>query len=137
MGTGKLAAVAMIAALGMSPIASGANASTADGIWNIRTLAVQVFDCANLVCGRVVGVNDPEKRSGVCGRIIVWNLTQNGPSEWTDGWIFDPDDNDTYHISATLEPDDTLRARIYSGIPLFGRTEVLKRIPPRSMPGWC
>ena len=39
--------------------------------------------------------------------------------------------------SAALKSVDTIIARVYKGIPLFGQTEILKRIPPRSLTGWC
>jgi hypothetical protein len=103
----------------------------------IRDLTLNIFDCQRQVCGRIVGVRDPKKREGNCGRTIVWGLVKSGSNEWTDGWIFDPDKNATYNLSATLHADGHLYARIYRDIPLFGRTEVLTRIAPRSLAGWC
>jgi hypothetical protein len=37
------------------------------------------------------------------------------------------DDDRTYRLAATLETDGTLHARIFKGVPLLGRTEILKR----------
>ena len=42
-----------------------------------------------------------------------------------------------YRLSAVYEQDGTLRARIFRGIPLFGKTEVLKRVDLHSLAGMC
>jgi uncharacterized protein (DUF2147 family) len=118
-------------------IAPGASASSVDGTWRINSVVLEIFDCGSLVCGRIVWMRDPQRRSADCGRTIVWGLTSNGSGSWTDGSIFDPDDRSTYSLSATLQPDGTISARIYSGIALFGKTEILQRIPARSLEGWC
>jgi uncharacterized protein (DUF2147 family) len=52
-------------------------------------------------------------------------------ARWTGGSIFDPDDGATYQLSATLQSDGSLHARIYKGIPLIGKTEVLQRVSAR------
>ena len=64
-------------------------------------------------------------------------VTPAGPTRWTNGWFFDPEDRKTYNLSAQLQSVDTMAARIYKGVSLFGRTEILNRIPPRSLGGWC
>src|SRR5947207_15570436 len=79
-------------------------ASPVDGAWRIRDLALQIFDCQRLVCGRVVWVNDPARRQSQCGRTIVWGLEAKGHNEWGGGSILDPDDGRTYRLSAIYEP---------------------------------
>lgn len=79
---------------------------------------------------------EPAKRASQCGRTIIWGLVRQSPSVWTGGSILDPNDGKTYRLSATYEPDDTLRARIFIG-PVFGKTEILKRIDTMSLPGLC
>jgi uncharacterized protein (DUF2147 family) len=64
-------------------------------------------------------------------------LTADGPAQWGNGWFFDPEDGDTYSVSAQVETRERMSARIYKGIAMFGRTEVLTRIASRSLPGWC
>jgi uncharacterized protein (DUF2147 family) len=114
-----------------------ARASSIDGTWNIRDLVLDIYDCGSAVCGRIVGVRDPIRRPKQCGMIIVWGLTQEGPSEWGNGRILDPDDGTIYRLSATFEPDGTLRARIYELVPLLGRTQILRRINLWSFSGRC
>jgi uncharacterized protein (DUF2147 family) len=112
-------------------------ASPVDGTWIIRDLILHIFDCHNLVCGRIAWINDPSRRPSQCGRTIVWGLKEAGPNEWAGGSILDPDDGNTYRLSAVFEPDGTLRARVFKGIPLFGKTEILKRVDVRSYTGLC
>ncbi len=130
--------VAIVVLLSFFAMATpSANASGVEGTWKIRDLVLDIFDCDKLVCGRVVWMRDPQRRSANCGRTIVWGLLPNGAGQWTGGSILDPDDRSTYSLSATLQPDGMLNARIYSGIALFGKTEILQRVPARSLDGWC
>src|SRR5271157_2336226 len=103
-------------------------ASPVDGTWIIDDLGLDLYDCRNLVCGRIVWIKDPNRRPSQCGRMIIWGLGVAGPSEWTGGSILDPDDDTTYQLAATLQPDGALRARIYKGIQLVGKTKILERI---------
>jgi uncharacterized protein (DUF2147 family) len=112
-------------------------ASPVDGTWAVQDLILDIFSCQNSVCGKVAWTKDPQRRQMDCGRTIVWGLSPVGPQTWSGGAIYDTTDGSTYHLSATLQPDGTLQARIYKGIPIFGKTEVLRRVPPRSMDGWC
>jgi uncharacterized protein (DUF2147 family) len=103
-------------------------ASPVDGAWSIRGLALHIFDCRRLVCGQIIWLNDPAQRPSQCGRTIIWRLEATGSNEWGGGWIVDPNDDKTYRLSAVYEPDGTMRARIFKGIPLIGKTEVLTRV---------
>ena len=134
MKIGKLLAACMLAAVALT----GAEAAPpADGQWMINNLVINIFDCANLVCGQIVWLGEPAKRASQCGRTIIWGLERQSPSVWTGGSILDPNDGKTYRLSGTYEPDDTLRARIFIGVPIFGKTEILKRIDTKSLPGLC
>jgi uncharacterized protein (DUF2147 family) len=106
-----------------------ARASPVDGIWLIKDkLALKISECQNAICGQVVWLHNPVLRTPeMCGRIIVWGLRPDGQLQWSGGWIFNPEDGTTYHLSAALQPDDTISARIYEGIALFGETKVLTR----------
>ena len=110
-----------------------------DGSWIVADrVAIQVFDCSGLLCGRIVWLRNPDLRSkGMCGRTIVWGLTPDGPTHWSGGRFYDPENDSTYDLSADLQPDDTISARIYDGVPMFGRTEILHHIASGSLQGWC
>jgi uncharacterized protein (DUF2147 family) len=118
-------------------LSRSAEATPVDGAWRIENLALHIFDCQGQVCGRIVWINDPARRRSQCGKMIVWGLDAKGNNEWDGGSILDPDDGKTYRLSAVYEPDGTLRARIFKGIPLFGKTEILTRVDVRSLTGLC
>ena len=118
-------------------VAGNAEAKTVTGTWKIKDLVVRVYDCKNRVCGRIVWLEDPSRRRHDCGRLIVWGLAGNGSNEWDGGSILDPDDSYTYRLSAVLQRDGTLRARIFEGDPVFGQTEILRRVSLRSFGGTC
>jgi uncharacterized protein (DUF2147 family) len=112
-------------------------ASYVDGTWIIRGLGLHIFDCQLSVCGQIVWIKDATRRPSQCGMTIIWGLEAKGPAEWTGGSILDPDDGKTYRLSATYQPDGTLRARIFVGAPLLGKTEILKRVDVRELTGRC
>ena len=114
-----------------------AASSFIEGTWRIDNLVLEISGCGTLVCGRIVWIGNSTRRPSQCGKTIVWGLKSTSPSEWTDGSILDPDDGVTYNLSARYQPDGTLRARIFRGIELIGRTKILKRVPLRSLAGWC
>jgi uncharacterized protein (DUF2147 family) len=110
-----------------------------DGTWLVsQRVAFDIFPCKDALCGRIAWLRNPALRTNtMCGRTIVWGLTSAGASQWNDGWFLDPENGETYQLSAQVESIDRISARIYRGVPLFGRTEILTRISARSLPGWC
>jgi uncharacterized protein (DUF2147 family) len=141
----------------MALAAPRAMAQTADpmGVWLIDgKAAVQVFDCAGLLCGRIVWLLVPRDPRGqllndeknpvlalrmrpLCGPTIIWGLHPAGPDRWQAGWFYNPDDGKTYRLSALLKSADVFVTRIYSGIPILGKTKTLLRIPRGAAEGWC
>jgi uncharacterized protein (DUF2147 family) len=114
-----------------------AEASAVDGTWIIRDLVLHIFDCQLSVCGRIVWIKYVTRRTSQCGMTIIWGLEAKGPTDWEGGSILDPNNGKTYQLSATYEPDGTLHARIFKGIPLLGKTEILKRVDVRELVGRC
>ena len=112
-------------------------APAVEGEWAIRDLILNIYQCDNFICGRVAWVKEPKRRQLDCGRTIVWGLSPAGPKTWEDGSIYDTTDGNTYRLNATLGPDGALHARIFRGIPLLGKTEILRKVASRSQPGWC
>jgi uncharacterized protein (DUF2147 family) len=82
-------------------------------------------------------MKDVAKRPSQCGQTIIWGLSQTTQNEWAGGAILDPNDGKIYQLSATYELDGTLHARIFKGIPLFGKTEILNHVDVRNFTGQC
>ncbi len=114
-----------------------AEASQADGTWRIRNLVLRIYDCQQSICGRIVWMKDAAKHPTQCGQTIIWGLAPATQNEWAGGSILDPNDGKIYQLSATYEPDGTLHARIFKGIALFGKTEILNRVDVRNFTGQC
>ena len=128
----------LLAALALPMIGTRkSEASSVDGTWIIRGLVLHIFDCQPSVCGQIVWIKDATLRPSQCGMTIIWGLEANGPAEWGGGSILDPNNGKTYRLSATYEPDGTLRARIFIGVPILGTTEILKRVDVKSFTGQC
>jgi uncharacterized protein (DUF2147 family) len=130
-------AIFAAAALWLIACFQSASASSVDGSWKIRDLVLDIFSCQQSICGKIVWTKDPHRRQTDCGQTIVWGLSQTGPDSWSGGSIHDPTDGNTYRLSAALQPNGTLQARIYRGVPLVGKTEILTRVASRSLDGWC
>lgn len=132
-----------------------ARAAIPESVWLIDgKVAVQIFDCNGLLCGRILwlqtprdpqGVLDRDKNNpnpslrqrGLCGLTLLWNLHPDGSDRWKDGWFYNPDDGKTYKVTAELKSPDLMTARIYKLLPLFGETKILLRVLHGTSEGWC
>jgi uncharacterized protein (DUF2147 family) len=104
-------AVLLITTLLYLPVLrTAASAGGPEGVWLIDSkVAVQIFNCRGLVCGRVVWLRKPHDPAGglvrdlknpdpalrqrlVCGLTVFWALQPSGPNEWKGGWFYNPDD---------------------------------------------
>lgn len=117
-------------------------------------VALQIFDCSGLLCGKIVWLLRPDNPAGrpdldyrnpdpalrqrhLCGLTIIWGMQPNGHDHWSNGWLYDPKDGITYNVTAELTSPSIITARVYRGIPLLGRTEILVRDPPLRSDGRC
>ena len=125
------------------------------GVWLVDgKAAVQIYDCAGLMCGRVIWLKVPRNRLGqldrdkhnpdpalrqrqLCGLTTLRDLRPAGPGRWSDGAFYDPQDGKTYGVSAQLASADVITARIYLGVPLLGQNRTLVRVPHGVSAGWC
>jgi len=151
LGASLLLAVLLVVAIPRSSVRD----AVPEGVWLIdEKAAVQIFDCSGLLCGRIVWLlipRDPQGRLNrdrnnpdpplrhrrLCGLTILWNLRPTARDRWGGGWFYNPDDGKTYRVSAELRSADLIVARIYVGIPLFGETKTLTRVPHGTSEGWC
>src|SRR5579862_2840369 len=151
--TRMIAALISLSCMAVSSRQAVAAAIEQPGVWLMGTkLAIQFFDCSNMVCGRVIWLKeslDPQgllkrdklnpdpalRERHVCGPTIIWNLRPTDSSHWEDGWFYNPDDGSTYRVRIELQSDDVLSARNSAG--LLGKTKSLIRVPIGVSAGWC
>jgi uncharacterized protein (DUF2147 family) len=129
--------VASCAILGAAALAGGVAAQTraADvaGVWIDHTGqgAVEITPCGNRLCGRVVWLKNPEHKSRtgkrICGTQILGDLRREGAKAWSDGWIYNPEDEERFSAALELAGANTLKVTGYLGIRLLGETFTWKR----------
>lgn len=112
-------------------------------------VAVQMFDCDDLVWlvtpRNAQGVLSSDRRNPdialrqrpLCGLTVLWALHPKGDDRWEGGWFYNPYDGKTYRVSAKLTSADLIVARVYVGIPVFGKTKTLQRVARGTVEGWC
>lgn len=126
-----------------------------EGAWTIdQKIAVQFFDCHPKLCGRLAWMKAPRDAQGqlkldrhnpdpklqarrMCGPTIIWNLQADGPNRWEDGWLYNPDDGETYNVAVERKTSGAMEARIYAGLPVLGTTKSLHQVPTGTSAGWC
>jgi uncharacterized protein (DUF2147 family) len=146
-------ACAILLAISLEP--RPASSAVPAGTWMFANrVALQIFDCSGLLCGKIVWLlrpNDPAgqpdldhlnpdpalRQRHLCGLTIVWGLRPAGQNHWSNGWLYDPKDGITYRVSAELTSANTITTRVYHGTPLLGRTEILVRDPQLRPDGRC
>lgn len=63
----------------------------------------------------------------VCGMPLLGGFVAEAPNRWSNGWIYNPDDGETYRSVITLGHDGTLHVQGYVGFALFGKSEIWTR----------
>ncbi|MEO3434925.1 DUF2147 domain-containing protein [Inquilinus sp. CAU 1745] len=140
-GGSGLIGPAAFALLATMSFAAAAQDSGIAGYWATGTegVIVQIEPCGGSVCGKLVTLrpggltedrhNEDEALQDrpLCNLVILQGFSQESPTEWVSGEVYDPESGNTYSGSMTLESADTLDLRGYVGIPLFGRTETWTR----------
>ena len=139
----------------MTVVPLPASSAVPAGIWMFANrIALQIFDCSGLLCGKIVWLLRPDNPAGqpdvdhlnpdpalrqrhLCGLTIIWGMQPNGQDHWSNGWLYDPKDGITYNVSAELTSPSIITARVYRSILLLGRTEILVRDPPLRPDGRC
>lgn len=153
----RLSVCAILLLVCVSDVAPRAMAAAAvpQGIWLMdTTVAIRIFSCGGLLCGRVIWLKAPLDPQGllkrdrknpdpalrqrqVCGPTIIWNLRPVGSARWDGGSFYNADNGKTYRVSMELRSADVVVARIYKGTPIFGQTRTLVRVPRGTSAGWC
>ncbi len=102
-------------------------------------LEVEIAPCGQALCGTVVKVianrsmSKPDAamaaadtRSPLDMKILT-GFVPSGDGEWT-GRIYNRENGETYDCLMSLAAPDQLKVRGYKGIPMFGKTQVWRRV---------
>lgn len=121
--------------------AEGRPPSAESGRWITESgnLEVEISPCGEALCGTVVRVianrsmSQPAKAMQAAdgrsplGMKLLSDFTPSGDGEWK-GHIYNREDGQTYDCLIELLAPDQLKVRAYKGIPLFGKTQVWRRV---------
>jgi uncharacterized protein (DUF2147 family) len=61
------------------------------------------------------------------GIVIIWKLTYDD-GEYSGGYVYNPRDGKTYRFEAKVIDHETVKIRGYIGLPLFGQSQIWKRV---------
>ena len=136
---------ATVATAALLLLAAAARAETPVGLWETGESHIEVYHCGDLLCGRIVALDDPLDLAGkprvdtnnpdpalrtrpIMGMDLIAGFSRKSDRKWVGGTIYDPRDGKTYKCKMTLRKDGTLKVRGYVGVSLFGKTVVWNRI---------
>ncbi len=123
--------------------ASSAAAADATGLWQTPTNGgqVEIAHCGNSLCGKLVSSNqiktnpavkdERNKDEGQRGRTLknlqmLYDFT-GGPTKWTGGKVYNPDDGGTYSGTIELLNDNQMKLKGCIVAP-FCKTQVWNRV---------
>ncbi|MFP5391905.1 MAG: DUF2147 domain-containing protein [Gammaproteobacteria bacterium] len=118
-------------------------ASPLEGRWITASgnLEVTIAACGIALCGTVTQVlanhsmtpgaapMQPKDKRTPLGMTILSDVRADGDKAW-QGRIYNRENASSYDCTLALQDDGLLNLRAYKGIPLFGKTQLWKRVQP-------
>jgi uncharacterized protein (DUF2147 family) len=117
--------------------------SLTTGLWISQKgdVAVRMDICGKKLCGHVAWLKDKKEQYGakgdpLCHEQVLYGFKPDGKKQnvWRGGKIYKADDDETYPAILTLSDDETLKLRAYLGLPVFGKTKILKHVDAENYP---
>ncbi len=100
------------------------------GVWSTDEgkSHVKIEPCGDKLCGKIIWLKEPKTEKGIdktdkrnedaalrgrkiVGLELISGFVPDGPNEWDDGKIYNPQDGKTYSSSMTLVKPDTLEVK--------------------------
>ena len=111
------------------------------GLWIDHTGrgAVEIVPCATELCGRIVWMKDPLDKRGkpfvdsqnsdkarrgspICGLQIIGGLKQQRDGSWDNGWIYDPEQGESFDLEVRLLQEQVLQVKGYKVVKFLNET---------------
>lgn len=118
---------ALIAAAAIAALATPALAADVTGLWQTPTNGgqVEIARCGNSLCGKLVSSNhirenpalkdvknkDQAQRGRTLKNLQMLYDFTGGPTKWTGGKVYNPDDGGTYSGTIELLSDNELKLK--------------------------
>jgi uncharacterized protein (DUF2147 family) len=117
------------------------------GVWLDHTGrgAVEIVPCAMELCGRIVWMKEPADKTGkplvdsqntdkarraapICGLQIIGGLKQQRDGSWDNGWIYDPEQGESFDLEVRLLQDQSLQVKGYKVVKFLNETFKWQRL---------
>lgn len=118
--------------------AGHSSANSILGLWMTQNqeAVVEFYPCNDNLCGRFHWLRDgaisanggQQTARSLCRKQFIGGFIEDGEGHYKDGWIKDPEDDQTYNAELTLVDHETLHVYGYILLPLLGQTETWKRV---------
>lgn len=116
------------------------------GVWIDHTGrgAVEIVACERALCGRIVWLKDLKDKRGrplrdelnsdtskrtrpICGLPVLGGLTRMADGSWDKGWIYDPEQGESFDVELRLLSSDVLQVKGYKVFKFLSETFQWKR----------
>lgn len=120
---------------------------SAHGYWltENRKAIVRIAPCGGDTCGRMVWVENPLDERGqpkrdeknadaekrvrpICGLELVGGLNKSSEGTWSDGWLYNPRNGETYSARIRALSSSELEVRGYMGVSVLGKSQIWTRV---------
>jgi uncharacterized protein (DUF2147 family) len=140
--------------MGLSSSAPAAGGGGELGVWynDSGRGAVEIRPCgtsgkeANKLCGYIVWLKNPNFKDGrplfdgynsdpskrkrpICGLPVLGNLQRSSEGGYDFGWVYDPEQGQSFDAAIQLRSADRLIMTGYKGVKFFSKSFVWKRAP--------
>jgi uncharacterized protein (DUF2147 family) len=106
--------------------------------------AVTIEPCGAGLCGRIVWMQQPFDKAGqplrdirnenrrlrdrpICGLQVIGDLKPMRDGSWDGGWIYDPEEGESYDVELRLRDPNVLQVKGYKGLKFLSETFQWKR----------
>lgn len=112
-----------------------------EGVWIDHTGrgAIEIAQCAQNLCGRIIWMKDSKDKQGrplvdalnedrrlrarpICGLQIIGDLKPQRDGSWDNGWIYDPEQGESFDVELRLRAPDILQVKGYKGLKFLSET---------------
>ncbi|MDX2155673.1 MAG: DUF2147 domain-containing protein [Hyphomicrobiaceae bacterium] len=123
------------------------------GVWIDHTGrgAVEILPCGPGLCGRIVWMQQPLDKTGqplrdklnenrklrdrlICGLQVIGNLQPMRDGSWDGGWIYDPEQGESFDVELRLRSPDVLQVKGYKGFKFLSETFQWRRAAQMPQP---
>lgn len=111
------------------------------GVWIDHTGrgAIEITPCGQGLCGKIVWMQQPLDKRGqplrdelnenrrlrarpICGLQIIGDLKPMQDGSWDRGWIYDPEQGESFDVELRLRGPDVLQVTGYKGLKFLSET---------------